>query len=153
MEKIRLTSSVYLADPCYEASSNCAVKLADVVVPGIYHVEIINEGQYVASLRLTHENYNPYFPITEEIGTVYVDSGQAGVFNADYYERNQPDNDFQNTGSWYRRVSELTLNYPYYGTIDGEGAIASSGYGDGAYRCFCARNRSGYIVALRIEFV
>lgn len=38
-------------------------------------------------------------------------------------------------------------------TIDGLGLVSSSGYGDGGYNCFTAKNEDGKIVSIRVEFI
>ena len=38
-------------------------------------------------------------------------------------------------------------------TTDGLGFVSSSGFGDGVYNCWTARNQNGKIVAIRVEFI
>lgn len=38
-------------------------------------------------------------------------------------------------------------------TIDGLGFVSSSGYGDGGYNCWTAKNEDGKIIAIRVEFI
>lgn len=82
-----------------------------------------------------------------------MDSGQCGFFDPDYYEQNQSDDDFENLQSWYRRVCKLTLHEPDWETIEEKGVVASSGFGDGCYGVYVNRNRSGYIVGLKLKFI
>ena len=38
-------------------------------------------------------------------------------------------------------------------TVDGLGLVSSSGYGDGGYNCWTAKNEDGKIIAIRVEFI
>lgn len=38
-------------------------------------------------------------------------------------------------------------------TMDGLGFVSSSGYGDGSYECWTAKNEDGKIIAIRVEFI
>lgn len=38
-------------------------------------------------------------------------------------------------------------------TIDGLGLVSSSGYGDGGYTCWTAKNDEGKVIAIRVEFI
>lgn len=50
-------------------------------------------------------------------------------------------------------VSQKNLYRNSGGTTDGLGLMSSSGYGDGGYECFTARNDEGKIVSIRVEFI
>lgn len=157
MKQITLNSGkVIVTDPCYKPANgynrtlknvltgkwNCTVRVKDC---GAW-------GKRIASLTIRHENY-PKGKFDGYEGCASVDSGQCGFFDPDYYEKNQPDDDFDYLESWYRRVCELTLNHPDWGTIEDKGVVASSGYGDGCYEIQSIRDRSGYIVGLRLKFI
>lgn len=153
---INLNSRVVVTDPCFEYGIWCQKELHDVL-PGDWNVVVRKSdqgawGTRIASITIRHEDY-PKGRIDSLAAVIGVDSGQAGIFNADYFERNQPDNDFDNVQSWYRRVCELTINEPCWGTIDGLGAVAASGFGDGSYGVFVGRNSEGKIVGIRIQFI
>ena len=51
--------------------------------------------------------------------TVGVDSGQAGIFNKDYYEKNKPNED------WYEKICEIT-DENHFDVIDNEGVVSRS---------------------------
>ena len=38
-------------------------------------------------------------------------------------------------------------------TIDGLGFVSSSGYGDGGYTCWTAKNKEGKVIAIQVEFI
>lgn len=68
-----------------------------------------------------------------------VDSGQAGIFNYDYYLAHQPDNswepDINGNKSWYRKVCDITCSEELGGIIENKGVVSRSGDGDGPYTC------------------
>ncbi len=156
--KIRLGNKVMVSDPCYGLNTWCQ-GVVENVLPGIYdcEVEYSDEGAWgvrVAAIEVTHQDCGIYrFEMADfEVG---VDSGQAGIFDYEYYakyhtdctERPHVDDD------WYDRVCDITLAKESAGIIDEFGFVSSSGYGDGGYDCWIARNRDGYIVAIRIEYI
>ena len=207
---IKLGSKVMVSDPCYGLNTWCQGVL-DNVLAGEYEctVEHSNEGEWgirVSAIEVTHKNYKGKFmemyPESFEVG---VDSGQAGIFDYDYYckyhtdanERDHVDDD------WYDRICNTTesrIKNPYYeefefkrfdftdksienmkavveyeqkldeymkdrrkwieyktipdgNTIDRQGFVSSSGYGDGGYICWTARNADNQVVSIRVEFI
>lgn len=156
--KIRLGNKVMVSDPCYGLNTWCQGVLENVL-PGIYNceVEYSDEGDWgirVAAIEVTHENCGAYmFDIADfEVG---VDSGQAGIFDYEYYAMFHTDcNEREHVDdAWYDTVCDITLARESAGTIDDRGFVSSSGYGDGSYDCWIARNKDGYIVAIRIEYI
>lgn len=206
---IKLGSKVMVSDPCYGLNTWCQGVL-DNVLPGEYEctVEHSDEGEWgirVSAIEVTHEDYKGKFmEMSPEEFDVGVDSGQAGIFDYDYYckyhtdtnERDYVDDD------WYDRVCEITItvmenpNYeewidkdfdftdtsdenfnafieynrewreywnsdrkwptiqtPDGNTIDNLGFASSSGYGDGGYTCWTARNEDNQVVGIRVEFI
>ena len=156
--KIRLGNKVIVSDPCYGLNTWCQGVLENVL-PGTYdcEVEYSDEGAWgvrVASIEVTHEDCRAYG--FESVNfTVGVDSGQAGIFDYEYYAKYHTDtnNGLEVDDGWYDRVCDITLSEDSAGTIDELGFVSSSGYGDGGYGCWVARNRDGYIVAIRIEYI
>lgn len=156
--QIRLGNKVMVSDPCYGLNTWCQGVLENVL-PGIYDctVEYSDEGDWgvrVAAIEVIHENAGVYrFEMADfEVG---VDSGQAGIFDYEYYTKYHTDcNEYSHVDDdWYDRVCDITLAKESAGTIDELGLVSSSGYGDGGYGCWVARNRDGYIVAIRIEYI
>lgn len=157
---ITLEDEVYVTDPCYSIGTWCQALVG--VSPGKYKCfAIISDekewGNRVSELHVVKENlFNEYrkldkIPYKSEpfpccIG---VDSGQCGIFDAKYYEEHQPDNDYYDVNSWYRRVCELTNNA---GIIDNLGVVSSSGYGDGRYPLFVAKENKE-VVAMKVVFI
>lgn len=200
---ITLGDKVMVSDPCYGLGTWCQAVLNNVL-PGQYdcEVEYSDEGEWgirVSAIEVTHINYKGKF-LCLQCQTTYigVDSGQAGIFDYEYYakyhmdatERHHVDDD------WYDRVGDLTytkMENPKYeefcydlgtgsmeemkakfdayfeyknsvksmkyvygfdgNTIDGYGFVSSSGYGDGGYLCWVAKDENDKIVCIRVEFI
>ena len=152
---------ITVTDPCYEVGTWCQGEVA--VKNGFYnaYAVITDEkawGTRVAELIIVKDgvdDFDLFSPLDLDF-EVGVDSGQAGFFNTDYYEKNQPDDEWEKADgiSWYRRVCNITLSEDSCGTIDGEGVVSESGYGDGGYRCYPAyENDTEEIVGLRLVFI
>lgn len=152
--KIRLGNKVMVSDPCYELGTWCQGVL-DNVLPGTYdcEVEYSDEGAWgerVAAIEVVHQDCGISAYEAEHF-TVGVDSGQAGIFDYDYYAQYHTDDECDD--DWYDRVCDITLAEESAGAIDELGLVSSSGYGDGSYTCYTSRDRNGYIVAIRIEYI
>jgi hypothetical protein len=189
---IKLGNKVMVSDPCYGLDTWCQGVLENVL-PGNYncYVEYSDEGDWgerVSAIEVVHEKYDRPLDIEfeSEDFEVGVDSGQAGIFDYDYYVRYH--NKHTVDDSWYDRVCALTCenvknpNYeefdwnadncydryqayketekcwPYIqkltaNPIDGLGYVSSSGYGDGGYTCWTARDDDGNIITIRVEFI
>lgn len=200
---ITLGAKVMVSDPCYGLGTWCQGVLENVL-PGQYdcNVEYSDEGTWgtrVSAIEVTHVNYKTSFLLLQtEDFEVGVDSGQAGIFDYEYYAKYHMDaterphvND-----DWYDMVCDLThtnVKNPDYeefywentadtvenllarfkafeeyrqsiksekylykldgNTIDDSGFVSSSGYGDGGYNCFTAKNSDEKIVSIRVEFI
>lgn len=84
--------------------------------------------------------------------TVCVDSGQMSVVDYEYY----PDGDvgnYDNKESFYGKVCSLTTGNSFGGDLDGRGAVSSSGFGDGVYKCVAIRNEKGEVVKVKVIFI
>lgn len=157
MKQITLNSgAVIVTDPCYEPHNGHNTTLHDIRV-GKWNCEATVKdcgawGKRISRLTIRHED-TPKCRPTEYVGSAAVDSGQCGFFDPAYFEENQPDDDFDNMESWYRRVCELTLNEPDWGTIEEKGVVSSSGFGDGRYGIYASRDKSGFITGLQLRFI
>lgn len=156
---INLGSKVMVSDPCYGLGTWCQGVLENVL-PGTYQcdVEYSDEGDWgvrVAAIEVRHENYDRPVEFEPEVFEVGVDSGQAGIFDYDYYARYHDSCDVRPhvDDDWYDRVGDITLSRVSAGDIDNCGFVSSSGFGDGGYTCWTAREDNGYIVAIRVEFI
>lgn len=163
---IRLGEKVIVSDPCYGLNTWCQGVLENVL-PGNYKctVEFSDEGSWgkrVSAIAVCHEDYvdnlgvaPEYDPEPFEVG---VDSGQAGIFDYEYYAKYHSDlkNSEHVDADWYEQVSRLTYGRKigFCGNIiDKQGLVSSSGYGDGGYTCWTAKNPDGKIYSILIEFI
>lgn len=99
----------------------------------------------VAYIRVTHEDFKADlesdFDQNFEVSTidVGVDSGQAGFFDLEKYNKALENKDNQKPGeedpifeAFYKGCCDLTLGENSFGAIE-FGTVSSSGYGDGGY--------------------
>ena len=198
---IHLGQKVMVSDPCYGIGTWCQGVL-DNVLEGEYEciVEYSDKKEWgikVSAIQVIHKNYmNDTFVYSAETFEVGVDSGQAGVFDYEYYCKYHSDSTKREhvDNNWYNKVCDLTCCtiknpnykefewdisnedtletlkrfneykedykncYPYIqkptgNTIDGLGFVSSTGFGDGSYICYTARNENGKIIAICIEFI
>lgn len=153
MEQIRLGKKVRVSDPCYGTEVWCAGTI-DNVKEGLYNVEVelSDEGAWgsrVKSLTVVHNDYKGLLVFNEstrfEVG---VDSGQAGIYDEDYYNKYHTVDDCDD--DWYDDICNLTNPA---GTKDGKCAVSSSGFGDGCYICYISVDDNNQVVAISIVFI
>ena len=141
-----LTREVLIvSDPCYDFKTGCVGHIFDARL-GTWNARIglKDEGEFgwrVAFLSAFHADSPVLDKLTmrEASFAVGVDSGQAGIFDRDHYRDNalfpnQPNGEFGDP--WYSYCCFQTLNTEHQAGVIPHGVVASSGYGDGAYRCF-----------------
>lgn len=154
-----------VSDPCNDTDVWCRGEL-EGVLPGMWEASVIkrDEGEWgmrAARLVAVHEDYtdSDVEPMTLAPFEVGVDSGHAGLFDAQHYRDDaavvEPDTAVNsgNPGAlWYMRCCHLTLTRLAAGVMP-HGVVSSSGFGDGSYDCFYGRNSDGKIVRVEIEFI
>ena len=151
---INLNSTVMVSDPCYKINTWCQGVLHNVLA-GKYkcNIDIWDEGEWgdrVATIEVVHEEYNGILSYNPESFQIGVDSGQAGIFDYEYYKQSHADNLNQD---WYNEVCNITSSRKRGGIINNAGFVSTSGYGDGGYTCYTCRDKNGYIIGIRIEFL
>lgn len=104
---ISLNDKVRISDPCYGPDTWCAGTL-DNVLKGRYNCysQSVNAGNWgirIASIEVRHENYDDVEPIEVQDIDVGVDSGQAGIYDLDYFVQNREDD------KWYWGVCDRTF--------------------------------------------
>ena len=158
MKTITLGNKVMVSDPCYGMNTWCQ-GVVENVMPGIYNctVEYSDEGDWgvrVSAIEVMHQNARMYFMDAADF-EVGVDSGQAGIFDYEYYAKHHLDRSVRPhvDDDWYERVCDITLAKESAGTIDDSGLVSSSGYGDGGYTCYLAKNGDGCVVGLRVVYI
>ena len=149
------SGKLHISDPCYEYDENdkiCVLTLKDVL-NGKYIAKISIESKYndVESLTIYHEKYSEVEP-NFLMGTIGVDSGQAGIFDLKYYEKNQG-GEFGDLNSFYGLACSLTLSKEQGGIMNYAGVVSSSGCGDGEYEVYVGANDIGEIVSVKIIFI
>lgn len=159
---IVLGTSVMVSDPCYSIGTWCQGVVGNVV-PGTYkcYVEHCQDsfwGDRVSAIEVVHADYNhselDYVETNFEVG---VDSGQAGIFNYNYYKKyHEDDNGHKRLNDdWYDKVCGLTSTKDGFAgnTIDNNGLASSSGYGDGIYWCYISHDQNENVIAIRVDFI
>ena len=159
---IVLGKEVMVSDPCYGLGTWCQGVVKNVL-PGTYYcnIEYYDDkdwGTRVSAIEVIRGNYYcDDLDWVEENFEVGVDSGQAGIFDYEYYKKHH---ESAPTGknldeNWYDTLCNLT----YTGgrltgnVIDNAGFVSSSGYGDGSYWCYKAEDINGNVIAIRLEFI
>lgn len=158
-EIIKLGSRVRVADPCYGTWVWCSGELTNVKEGDYYVIVDVNNTEWgglrVCSLAVFNVDSirdKDLTDFTEKVPfEVGVDSGQAGIYDAEYFEKYHTEDEADD--KWYDEVCNLTLSKKQYGTKDDKCVVSSSGYGDGGYDCFVCRNKEGQIVGIRIVFI
>lgn len=98
---------------------------------------------------------------------VGVDSGQAGIFDEKSYKNDgsvaflpwikkrapwKYDNN-KSGGMWYMKMSDMTLNSKEKWGIYDNGVVSSSGFGDGNYPIYIAKDEKRRIIGIAIDFL
>lgn len=112
---IALNDKVMVSDPCYGMNTWCQ-GVVDNVLKGNYKctVETSDEGEFgnrVSAIQVMHEDYvKKSLEYSKENFEVGVDSGQAGIFDYEYYKRHHSDDsEIEHVdNNWYWKVCELT---------------------------------------------
>lgn len=127
---IALDDKVMVSDPCYGMNTWCQ-GVVDNVLKGNYKctVETSDEGEWgrrVSAIEVVHEDYvKKFLEYSKENFEVGVDSGQAGIFDYEYYKKyHSDDNEAEQVDNdWYWRVCEITesrIKNPNYEEFDYE---------------------------------
>jgi hypothetical protein len=157
------SGAVRATDPCYGMDTWCAGTITDVV-NGTWEVEVVRGDEDRPALQvLRHESASnlPEECIDEELpGDFGVDSGQFGFFDLAKFTE-EHDADYDEPGSFYSEVCALTLPMDGKGgyspqaeyTFRGYGVVTSSGYGDGSYPVYVARDAEDRVIAMMVQFM
>ncbi len=187
--EIELKDSVYVSDPCYSLGTWCQA-LVENLKPGKY-IGYMKKADFgpggfggirVTDIWITHIDHSHLYPVkildkTIDIG---VDSGQAGIYDKEYYEKQHTPKLNEN---WYDKQFDLIYEYDIDGNkyikpylkinwktgkdewissgqerrdgiaLDKKGVVSFSGFGDGSYNLYARKNKEGQIIGLRINFI
>jgi len=162
-----VTGRFAISDPCYETDVWCRGEL-DNIKKGTWKADVgtCDCGEWgirVGLLITTHENFNEDAEgdLTEHTAQfeVGVDSGQAGIFDAQYYRDDSvfpadksPESEFDAADRWYDFCCDATAQEHNAGVIP-YGAVSSSGFGDGGYDCVYYTDPSDQVVMVVIAFI
>jgi len=167
------SGQIIISDPCYDKPNSKKTKHLPFngILPaknGKWQAEIVmsDEGSWgdrVAYLvcyhpehRIDENSCEMEEVIDFEVG---VDSGQAGVFDAKYYndddsikglERLYDRTPINVAEPWYSMCCDRTLHKDQAGVIP-FGAVSSSGEGDGCYKCLVKKD-GDEVVGVLIDF-
>lgn len=159
-----LGTKVMVSDPCYKLGTWCQGVLENVK-SGVWeaYLKMIDTGMWgvrVAELiTISSEHCEKHLTIMDEHQEfeVGVDSGCAGVFDYEYYCKSHTDEDVNE--DWYEKQiiqqffpgDQSTWQKSVF--TESNGVVSNSGYGDGGYDCYVARNTEGEIVGIRIVYI
>ncbi|KYH29044.1 hypothetical protein CLTEP_27390 [Clostridium tepidiprofundi DSM 19306] len=155
------SGKMVISDPIYELGTWCQGVLD--VKKGKYNAFLIksdegNWGIRCKEILVFHEEVRDIENIEWDLTdiNVGVDSGQAGFFDFKTYRKDkiipEGSTSFMPDEPWYSTCCDLTLSEEQAGVFE-SGLVSSSGYGDGSYSCFVAKNENNEIIALRIVFI
>lgn len=149
-----------VSDPCYELHLPHCGKVENVL-PGrwlgfVLVVDAKSWGERVAELHALHADHadkgDDAFDWEDAGFEVGVDSGQAGVFDEAQYPKDRVSTgEYGDLHTFYGRCCDVTLNG--HGKAIAEGLVSSSGFGDGGYPAYVARDSSGKVVAVKVIFI
>lgn len=165
VQTINLGSNVVVSDPCYSRPTWCQTILEDVL-PGRFVVQVNEDPETTrcAEILVIHQDHIQKHLDFVEHSSCGVDSGQLGVFDAASYRDDAyaagittPEVDFdmgnsQEGDAWYTKMCKFTLSNDGWGAYDA-GVVSGSGWGDGVYPLYVARNDQDQIVAMMITFI
>jgi hypothetical protein len=162
-----VSGTFIVSDPCYEIGKIFIQGQLENVQIGDWFAEIIkfvDDEDYEAIAEITVKHVSINEKDDKDINwnkcnfVVGVDSGQAGIFDKQYYNcedysSKHPEckNDFGES-KWYYACCDITESDEQAGIIP-HGVVTRSGYGDGAYECYSNINNDNKINAIKIIFV
>lgn len=176
-QKFEITSGAMVcSDPCYATDVWC-MGIVNNVKNGTWlahsNIETVGAwGERNVDLTIHHADHKIDESAWEEIsGSFGVDSGQFGFFDNDGYRKADSvkgvplydfgrdfltdDND-RDGDIWYRACCKITLDNPEsWGTLP-NGAVSSSGFGDGSYTVYGIKDTyspNHEYIAFRVVFI
>lgn len=152
------TPHLLITDPCYSKDVNC-LGVVDNAKIGVWeaYITVSDEGMWgkrVSNLVTYHKEQlnsiaHDSFLWQRTNHDIGVDSGMAGVFNADLIPATREGCNNPVWDNWY---SSLYKDESKAKVIEG-GVVSSSGYGDGGYDSYLITDAHGEVIAIKIEFI
>lgn len=160
--KMIVSDPSYKYDPAEHKRGSRLMKLNLVlnkVLPGTWYVALRisnNEKRVNAFLVCTHKSVAKNKSlIFQKAGVIGVDSGQAGIYDLEYYQDESivPKKFKKNNISdpWYEMNCKTSLTPTYRAGGLPYGAVSMAGFGDGLYTVYVAK-KDNNIVCVSIDF-
>lgn len=147
---------IVVADPSFDYGDGGTLLLKKVLsgkyFAGIETTSLKDCGQIVTSLKICHSDFKNIELKFERCGVIAVDSGQVGFFDKTYFIKNQG-GEVGELNSLYGLSCAVTSSPKQAGIMQKKGVVSSSGFGDGCYNVFVAKNSANKIVSACIEFI
>lgn len=156
---IILNGKVDITDPCYDCDTWCRINNVGVI-SGIYNCyATVAEwgGKYperrITDCQIIHKDYDGNLYEWERIGAIGVDAGLAGFFQSP-----KKDYSFEEWSDFCEWVFSKDSHNPTNAENDmcyihDGGFFTQSGFGDGGYDVYAAKDESGNILGLEIIFI
>lgn len=168
------SGEIVCSDPCYtiDPPTWCQGIVKARNGKWISEVKISDEGSWgkrIAELKIYHSDIADKF--LSEMGNIHllnfsagVDSGQFGFFDRGTYRNDDSVSDLvkydfgtnyikdESGDEWYRACCYITLEHEQFGVLP-NGAVSSSGFGDGCYDVFGAKDENGDYIYLHVVFI
>ncbi|MBM7111671.1 DUF4241 domain-containing protein [Brevibacillus laterosporus] len=155
------SGTLVVSDPCYECQQGISGIVEEAAIGTwigiIDQIDTGDWGERCAYVCAYHESIDIEQVTNWEACDfiVGVDSGQAGIFEHQIYRVDDSvigETKFMPEDRWYSSCCDQTLGEPKAGVING-GVVSSSGFGDGGYDAFIAKNAEGKVIAVQIVFI
>ena len=147
--------TIHISDPCYDLNTWCTGDVQNAK-KGTWNAYVTHGktdwGHRCWELLAVHTKYPKTLPMPEKTDIdVGVDSGQAGIFTKSAYNGGEASDDYGS--GWYDACCELTLDSKLGGGVLDGGCVASTGFGDGSYDCFIARDGMAKAIGIKLVFI
>lgn len=164
-----ITSGVIVAsDPCYEIPTWCQ-GIIENVKKGTWLAEVETSdqnawGERISVLRVMHLNAHRTYNMVDVEMDGGVDSGQFGFFDKDFYRNDEAAKELvkydfggsvqegEKGEEWYTACCNHTLSKKGWGVLP-QGAVSTSGFGDGSYPVFGEKDESGEWCFFEVVFI
>jgi len=167
MLKFKIESGkIHITDPCYDTDTWCGI-YNQTAKKGTWIGKIVSKEYEVDELIVHHKDHPPTNDWRLLPGEVGVDSGQAGVFDANIYPKGGNNGEADDNTTFYGKCCRETCNgfdkehqakkkemglAESHGVVDGQGFVSHTAWGDGSYNAY-AQYSGGVVVAVKIDYV
>ena len=170
---IQESNSIMVSDPSYEYNPLEHVKnsvlfklnlVISKVLKGTWNIFLIVRKDCKtrnAELACVHESVSTDLTSLnwQEEGAIGVDSGQAGVYDLKHFGGNKVGGNqnnslvIENNKEWYKLNCKIASKPNAYGGPIPNGAVSSSGFGDGMYKVYRVTREDGRVIGIKIVFI